>query len=47
MGPEGADFYQLDGGPDSFVNFSGELTVEPSQGFTITSWISQQPGNDG
>ena len=46
-GPEGAALYQLDGGPDSFVNFSSDLSVEPSQGFTIAGWISQQQGNEG
>lgn len=46
-GPEGATVYHLDGGSESFVNFSSELTVEPSQGFTIACWIYQETENDG
>ena len=46
-GPDGGNLYQFDGGADSFVDFSSDLTVEHSQGFTIAGWITQDPGNDG
>ena len=47
VGPGGVTLYSFDGGSNSFVNFSDELTVEPSNGFTFAAWMAQEPGNDG
>lgn len=46
-GPDGSTLYHFNGGSNSFVNFSNDLSFEPSSGFTFTSWISQESENDG
>lgn len=39
--------FQFDGSNESYVNISEDLSFQPSQGFTFTAWLSQNPGNSG
>jgi len=43
----GEPIFSFDGGPESFVSVSDELTFQPSLGFSITAWVQQVPGNIG
>lgn len=45
---EGEPFiYVFDGGNESFVTVTDDLSFLPSMGFTITGWVRQDPGSEG
>lgn len=45
--PNEAAIFRFDGSSESYINVTQELRFQPSQGFTITGWVQQRPGNSG
>ena len=45
--PNDAAIYRFDGSSESYINVTQELRFQPSQGFTVTGWVQQSPGNTG
>ena len=44
---DGSPVLQFNGGPESYVTIPHELSFQPLQGFTFTTWLQQDPGNMG
>lgn len=46
-GEDAPFIYSFDGGSESYVMLTDELSFLPSQGFTITGWVQQEQGSEG